>query len=176
MDFDLPKVKLPDYKKIVSGIKKKEIEVTQEEIAQLKAEKERVERERLRQEILAKIGEEAEVEIPSTLIETELSRMKDNLKRQVGLVFNIGLEDYLKKINKTEKELSDSLLREAEKSVKNFLVLKAIQNQENVAASQNEVIANLPNINHVDQEKLKEYTEEMMKNEKTFQLLESLLK
>ena len=174
--MNTPKVTLPDYKKIVAGIERKKVEVTDEEIARLKTEKEKVEKERLRQEILAKVGEEAELEIPLVLIESEHGRMMENLKHQVGYMLNIDFSDYLKKINKNEQEIADSLRREAEKTVRNFLVLKAIQSQENISVSQDEVLKNIPDVAHIDREKLKEYTEEMIKNEKTFQLLEGLLK
>ena len=179
----LPEIKLPDYKKIASGVKKREVEVTPEEIKNLKVEKERTEKERMRGEILEKIAENSGIEAPEILIEAEENRQLLNLKRQVPQMMGINFEDYLKRINKTEKELLDSFLPEAEKRVKNSLALKEIEKRENVEASEEEIknemekiLKNYPEVTNLDRERLKEYTEEVIKNEKTFQLLENLTK
>lgn len=175
----LPEVKLPDYKKIASQIKKREVSVSKEEIEKLKAEKERIERERVRQEILERIAKESETEIPEILIESEKRRILENLKAQVPYFLQISFEDYLKKINKTEQELLDSFLPEAEKRVKEFLVLGAIGKKESVKASdseieqqKNEILKKHPQAKNLDPEKLKDYTERVIENEKTFKFLE----
>jgi len=49
--FVLPEVKLPDYKQIAMQFQLPKIEVTEEEIKQLKMEKERRERERLKEDL-----------------------------------------------------------------------------------------------------------------------------
>ncbi len=174
-------VKLPDYKKIVSEIKKRKVELTNEEIARLKAEKEMAERDRLREEILNKIAEKTEMELPQQLIETEAKRMLLNLKKQITLMLQIEFEEYLKKINKTEKDVLDSLFSDAEKRVRNSLILKKIETEENIASSDEEVQAEFekvlkryPKISQLDLKALKDYTKEVVKNEKTFQLLENL--
>ena len=177
------KINLPDYKKIASEVKKREVEVTKEEIENLKLEKERMERQRLRQEILEKIAQSSEIEISEALVESEQKQMLENLKKQIPQILQISFEDYLVKINKTEKELMDSLLAEAQKRIKNSLILKEIGKREEIAISKEEVeeeankfLRNYPEIKKLDPEQLKKYTEEVIKNEKTFQFLESLMK
>lgn len=177
----LPEIKLPDYKKIVSRIKKKRVELTAAEIDRLKAEKERLEKERQRGEILEKIAQETEMEIPQLLIAAEQNRMLENLKQQISQMLQISFEDYLKRINKTEKEVLDSLASEAKKRVKNILILKKIEKEENIESSDEEIraesekiLSKHPNVSQLDRERLKEYTKEVIKNEKTFQMLENL--
>ena len=62
----LSEIKLSDYKKIASQVKKREVKVTDEEITKLKQEKERIEKERLRSEILEKIAEKSQIDIPQS--------------------------------------------------------------------------------------------------------------
>ena len=175
----LPEVKLPDYRKIASQVKKREVSVTPEEITRLKKEKELIEKERIRTEILEKIAEESEVTLPQALIESEQKRMLEALKIQVPQMLQIDFEDYLKKINKTEEELSDHFLLEAQKRVKNTLVLIAIQKKENINIPEEEVARELEKISKInsqlDKNQLKEYTESAIKNERTFEFLENLI-
>jgi len=177
----LPQIKLPDYKKIASQVKKREVEVTPEEIAKLKTEKERMEKERMRSEILEKIVKESEIEAPEILIESEKKRQLENLKKQVPQMLGISFEDYLKRINKNETELLDSLWSEAQRRVKNSLILKAIEKKENIEAQDQEVknemekiLKNYPQTEDLDLERIKEYTKEVIKDEKTLQILENL--
>lgn len=180
METILPEVKLPDYRKIASQVKKRAVLVTPEEIARLKKEKEMIEKERTRAEILEKIAEESEVTLPQFLIESEQKRMLEGLKIQVPQMLQINFDDYLKKINKTEEELLDHFLLEAQKRVKTSLVLIAIQKKENINIPEEEVAKDLEKISKInsnlDKNQLKEYTESAIKNERTLELLENLIK
>lgn len=176
----LPEITLPDYKKIVSKIKRREVEVTKEEIERLKQEKERSEKERFRQEILGEITKDSKIEMPEILIESEKQRMLNTIKEQVPQMLGVGFEDYLKKLGKTEKELLDSFSQEAEKRVKNSLVLREIQKSENIEISEKELEEEMAKIGQMapdlDKNQLKEYAESVIKNERTFKFLEGLTK
>jgi len=176
----LPEIKLADYKKIASQVKKREVKVSQEEIERLKQEKERIEKERLRQEILEKIAEKSQMEIPEVLIESEKKRMLENIRQQVPQMLGLSFEDYLQKIKKTEKEILDSFTGEAEKRVKNSLVLREIEKQENIEVPEKELQTEMAKISQInpslDKNHLKEYTESVIKNEKILQILEGLIK
>jgi len=176
----LPDITIGDYKEIVPKIKKKEVKVTEEEIEKLKQEKERLEKEKLRQEILEKIASASKIEIPDVLIESEKGRMLATIKEQVPQMLGIGFEEYLKKINKTEKEMLDSFLPEAERRIKNSLVLREIQKKEKAEITEKELSDEMAQIAkqnpNLDKNQLKEYTESVIKNEKAFEYLESLLK
>ena len=177
----LPEISLPDYKKIASQIKKRKIEVTKEEIEKLKQEKERIEKEKQRVEILEKIAEKSEMETPFVLIEEEKKRMLENLKKGVSQVLQISFNDYLAKLNKTEEEMLESFIPEAKKRIKTSLVLKEIGKREKIEVSSQEVEAEVKKTfsqksgieNELAKEQVKEYTKEVIRNEKTFQLLES---
>ena len=176
----LPEVKLPDYKQIASQVLRREVVVAKEEIERLRAEKERIEKERVRQEILDKIAENSQIEISEVLVESEKKRMLESLKQQVPQILQIKFEDYLSKIQKTEKELSDSFLPEAQRKIKNSLVLKEIEKRENIEVSEKEIKEEIDKISKIypglDQNQLKEYAEEVIRNEKTFQFLENFVK
>lgn len=176
----LPEVKLPDYKSIASQVKKGEVIVTKEEIERLRTEKERIEKETVRQEILDKIAENSQIEISEVLVESEKKRMLESLKQQVPQILQINFEDYLSKIQKTEKELLDSFSPEAQRKIKNSLVLKEIERRENIEVSEKEIKEEIDKISkiysHLDQNQLKEYAEEVIRNEKTFQFLENFVK
>lgn len=174
---------MPDYKKIASEVRKQETGVTPEEIEKLRLEKERMEKERVRQEILNRISEKAEMDVSGEFIEQEKNMMLNNLKQQVPQFFQISFEDYLQKLNKSEKELLDSLQPEAEKRVRGFLVLRAIAEKENIQVSQEEVereqekiSKTYPDMQGLDPSQLKDYTKLVMQNEKTLQMLEGLTK
>ncbi len=163
----------------------KNIENLKENVKQgIQQEKEQGEKERRRSEILQQIAEKTKVEIPSILIEKEQKNLINNLKEQVKNRMNLSFEDYLNQIKKTEKEVSDSLLIEAEKRVKQFLILKEITKLEKVEATEEEIkkesdiflkkYKSTPEAKQdIDEDKLRVYTEEAVKNEKVLQLLES---
>jgi FKBP-type peptidyl-prolyl cis-trans isomerase (trigger factor) len=134
--------------------------------------------------ILEKIGQNTEIKIPEILIEEEKKRMLESLKKQVPQLFQISFEDYLTKINKTEKTLMDSFSQEAKKRINNSLILKEIGEREKIEVSEkeveegaNKILREYPNLKkELDSEKIKDYTKEVIKNEKIFQFLESLTK
>ncbi|MBU0546737.1 MAG: trigger factor [Patescibacteria group bacterium] len=181
--YVLPKFELPNYEQILSKIEQKKVEVTKEEIEKVKQEKVKWEKERLRQEILKKIAKEVKVEIPLVLIEQEQKRMLENLKNSVLQSLQTSFDDYLKKIGKTEKEISDSFFQESQEKIKISLVLRELGLKNNISVSDHEVeqeikkspfadLAKQP----IDPEQVKSYTREALINEKTFQLLEGFLK
>jgi trigger factor len=146
-------------------------------------EKESEEKERVRQEILEKIAEKSEMEIPAILISSEQSRLLDDLKQNVYPKLGITFEEYLTRTKKTEKELLESFLPEAQKRIKNSLALREILNREKIEVSNeeaeaeaNKIIKSNPANQKLDPEKLKDYTKEVLKNEKTFRFLESFAK
>jgi len=180
----LPEIKLPDYKSLTSRVQKKEVKVTEEEIEKLRQEKERWEKERMRREILEKIALESKVDIPEILIEEEKKRMLQSLKSGVVQTLQISFEDYLAKLQKTEKEILDSFLPESKTRIKKSLVLREIGKKENISVTEKEIEEEIKKISvanpgletNLDPERLKDYTKEALINEKTFQFLEGFIK
>lgn len=151
----------------------------------LKREKEFQESQRVRQEILEKIAENTNFEIPEVFVEREIDLLIENLKQNILQHLKISFEDYLKKLKKTEKEIRDSFKEEAKKRIKNLLILKEISKKENIEVSNekitgraNAILKVFPNVREVqkklDPERLKEYSKEVIRNEKTLSLLESM--
>lgn len=153
----------------------------------LSFEKEKAESQRVRNAILEKISRQVQLELPEILVAQELKRILEEFRHNVSESLKISFKDYLDQIKKTEKEITDSFLPEAQKRVKNFLILKEIGGREKINVSEEEVIDEINKIlkthptvgngdKELDLEKLKLYTEGAIRNEKIFGLLESFVK
>lgn len=149
----------------------------------IRKEKTIKESRRRRTEILEKISKALKFEIPQVLVDLEKDRLLDNLKREVAQGLKTTFEDYLKKIQKTEKELRDSLLGEAQKKVKELLILGEIGKKEKIRVSEEEIeravkgfLKNYPGVDQakkeIDIDRLKEYYRDVIYHEKVFQVLE----
>ena len=125
------------------------------------------------------------IDLPEVLINLEKEKMLAEFKEKINSDFKISFQDYLSKINKTEKDISDSIALEAKKRVKNFLIIREIGKKENIQISETEVTEEINRTlsrysdvkkagKELDLEKLKIYTEGEIRNEKVLQLLESL--
>jgi len=150
----------------------------------IKMEKENLESQRVRSEILEKIIRETKIEPPQVLVDSEKQRMIEDLKNLVSEKLKITFVDYLSQIKKTEKDLLDSFSPEAEKKIKYALILKEISKREKIEVAEkeaqkavNEFLRDYPSTEKAkkefDLEKLKSYYEEVIRNKKTLQKLES---
>jgi trigger factor len=153
----------------------------------LTAEKQQAESNRIRSEILEKLTTAAECEVPDVLIEDEKNRILLETKDKVLQGLGISFEEYLKQTNKTEKDLLDSFSDQAQKRVKSSIILKEIGEREKVEVLEEEIQAEVDNFlkrypdiktaeKGFDLERLKEYTKDVIRNEKIFKLLESCAK
>jgi len=146
-------------------------------------EKETKEKERLRVALLEKLIEQTKIELPEILIEGETENQLHSLKHLIERQ-GMSFEEYLNKIKKTEDDLKKDLRKEAEKTLKGFVVLRTIAKLENCIPSPEEIektvneIINYQamegnDVNQIDREALMEYTKEKLTNEKVFQFLEN---
>jgi trigger factor len=149
----------------------------------LLVEKQEQEKERWRTALIEKIAAGSSMEIPAVLIEAETKRMMEDLKAKVGQI-GISFEKYLEKFNKTEAGLVEEFKDKALKNVKTFLVLQEIAKQEKIEVSQeelneeiNKALAHIGTSEQaeqqIDKEQLARYTQDILKNEKVFQVLEN---
>ena len=149
------------------------------------AEKEKDEAQRVRNEIVNNIVNETKVDVPDILISREQQSLAHDFKHRVEEGMKMSFSDYLLKSKKTEKDIVDSFKEEAEKKIKIFLALKEIGEKENIKAEEKEVeeeankmLQHFKNTEesrkNIDIEKIKEYVREVIRNEKIFQMLESL--
>lgn len=150
----------------------------------LNFEKEQAESRRVRNDILERISQNVDFEIPDFLIEQEQKGMLEELRKNVSENLKIPFNEYLTKIKKTEKEVITSFLPTAQKKVKNLLILREIGKKERIEVSKEEIVDEIsktlkhyPSVEKVekelDLEKLKLYTEGVIRTEKIFQLLEA---
>jgi trigger factor len=150
----------------------------------IKKEKELEESQRIRNEILEQIAQNSECELPESLVEIEKNHLLDDLKQRVSQGLQISFEEYLIQIKKTEEEIKNSFLENAQKRVKNFLVLREIGKAENIVVSEKEIkeetnkilkkYSDLANTKEkIDLDRLKDYTESVIYNEKVFKKLEN---
>lgn len=147
-------------------------------------EKELKEKERIRQEILNNlIKRNSNFEIPEVLINNEVEHIKSEMKanlEQYGIDFN----NYLANIKETEDSLNKKLLKEAEQRVRGALIIREIANKENISANEEEIeleiskilrdptVSSKLKLKNIDDENLRNYTENIIRNEKTLKFLE----
>ncbi|MDA1337498.1 MAG: trigger factor [bacterium] len=153
----------------------------------LMMEKETQEKNRARQEIVAKVAKEATFEVPEVLVKREQQALLEQTKQGVKEMLKIEFTEYLKNMKKTEEELKESFLVQAQQRIGEFLVLDAIAKKEEITASKEEIEEEMQKVlgqypesklakDSLDQKELKMYSEGVLRNEKTLQLLEGLMK
>jgi len=146
-------------------------------------EKRAAEKQRARGEMLSKISQEVAFDLPEKMVTYESERLLDDLKAQIAGNFNVSFENYLASVKKTEEEMKQSFRLDAEKRIKNFLVLRQIGKQEHVEVSNAEIETEInqelkkyppEQADKIDIRQLKEYSKGVLFNEKVFQILETL--
>ena len=152
-------------------------------------EKNEEERQRKRGEMVSKITEKVKFDLPEKMVEYEQARLFEDLKNQIAKNFKMPFEDYLSSIKKTEEEIKASFTLEAEKRIKNFLVLRQIGKVENIEVSEKELEEEMNKVlkkysmptgrqakdqlEKIDINELKDYNKGAIFNEKVFQFLEN---
>ncbi len=119
------------------------------------------------------VTENAEVEIPSGMIETEIDNMVKDIETRLSYQ-GMALEQYLQMIGKTMEDFRKENEEQAKTSVKTRLTLEAIVKAENIEASEEEVNKKLKEMAEIygkKEEELKEneqfmtYVKDSLKNE-----------
>lgn len=150
-----------DFKQKVSGI------ILEDKKAQA--------RDKLRISIAEAISEKTKVEIPESMIESELSRTEAQFNADLERM-NVKMEDYLKHAKKTMEDLKTEWRPYAEKKAKLQLIINRIAEVENIRPSKEdidgEVNVILSQYKDADREKATVYAETVLTNEKVFQFLE----
>ncbi|GBD34198.1 Trigger factor [bacterium HR34] len=141
---------------------------------------------KLRSQILDRIIENTNFEIPQILIDREVQRIKNDFQKTLEQN-NMSLEDYLKKFNKTKEQIEKEILDMAKKTIKNYLVLSEIADKENIQASQEEIQKEIESIlskyasveqakKDFDEQTLISFAKDRVLQEKVLIFLESLAK
>jgi len=148
-------------------------------------EKENGESLRVRQEILKNISEKTDCQIPKILLDREKQAMMKELKQELTQRFKMKPKEYFSSIKKKEEEILESFSPEAARRVKEFLVLREIAEKEGIEVEEEEVEQELNKIlkqysdiktakAKLDLGALRDYTKEVMVNERIFAMLEGL--
>jgi len=91
------------------------------------------------------VVEASKVDIPAGMIEVEIDSMEDNMNQRLQYQ-GLNLEQYMKILGKTKKELRDELKVEAEKNVKYKLVIDEIVKAEKIKADKKFIKEEIENI------------------------------
>ena len=148
-------------------------------------EKKEGELQRKRGEIITKVSEKIKFELPEKMVEYEQKRLLEDLKMQVQNQFKLEFEDYLKSVKKTEEEIKATFKLDAEKRIKNFLVLRQVGKAEKIEVTPEELKEEMDRsarkytkeqLEKIDINQLKEYAKGAIYNEKVFLKLEDFSK
>ncbi len=88
--------------------------------------------------VIEKVSENAEVDVPETLVERQLDNMLQEMEQYLRYQ-GLDLEKFLEVTQKKEEDLREEQREEAEKRVKANLVLDAIIKEEGLEASEEEL-------------------------------------
>lgn len=142
----------------------------------VKTEKEHAQKEAGRTKILDTLVEKTDISIPKALLHGEINQILSEVRgkiEQLGLKF----EDYLKQIKKTEEDIGKEAEEPARKRVKYKLILKEIAKEENIKIPEEEILKEVENLmkyyEKADFTSAKMYVEDVMTNEKVFELLDN---
>ncbi len=148
----------------------------------VKLEKEQKEKERLRVKIIEEITKESSVDIPEIMLQREIDNMFHEFEHQLSQS-GMKIDDYLKQINKTKEEIGKDWEDRAKKRIMTALILQKIAKEENIKVPEEEIqresesylgrIHDQKTKEGLDVERLKIYIEDLLQNEKVFELLES---
>ena len=102
------------------------------------AQKRIVERQKWREGLMEKLRGEVNVSLPANLVEVEQERLFNSLKKDIEQMSQGPFQSYLQETGKKEEEIRQGLKKEAEKTLKNFFILREIAKQEGVEVSDKE--------------------------------------
>lgn len=117
--------------------------------------------------VVAKIVENAEMDIPSAMVDEQVRQMADDFARRIQSQ-GLTIEQYFQFTGMTAEKLFEQMRPEAEKRIQNSLVLEAIAKAENIEISDekmDEEIAKMAEMYKMEADKLKELMGDSEKNQ-----------
>lgn len=108
----------------------------------LEASKQREAEETLRETLIEKAVEGAEIDIPEAMVNTELDRMVQEFEQRLQMQ-GLNLDLYFQFSGQDESQLREQMKEDAEKRVRTNLTLEAIAAAENLEVSDEEVTQEL---------------------------------
>ncbi|KUP29701.1 MULTISPECIES: trigger factor [Bacillus] len=117
-------------------------ELTEKTKKRLEEAKENEADAKLREELVLKASENAEIDVPQAMIDTELDRMLKEFEQRLQMQ-GMNLELYTQFSGQDEAALKEQMKEDAAKRVKSNLTLEAIAKAENLEVTDEEVDAEL---------------------------------
>ncbi len=143
----------------------------------IKAQKMQKERDKRRLTAMDAILKDANFKIPKLLIDSELSKMVNELGGNISQM-GLNIETYLKHINKTIDDLRTEWLPDATKRAQTQLALNQIAIDEKITVSEDEIKKEADAImayyKDADRARAEIYVETVLLNEKVWQFLEGV--
>lgn len=102
----------------------------------------------VRDTVVEKASENAKMDIPSAMIDTEIDRMMSEFEQRLQMQ-GMNLELYFQFSGQDEAALKDQMKEDAEKRVRSNLTLEAIVAAENIEVTEEEVNAELENMSQM---------------------------
>ncbi|SDY27109.1 trigger factor [Tindallia californiensis] len=99
----------------------------------------------LRASVIEKVTEKVSVDIPKAVVERQVNQMLQDFNQQM-MSQGIGLDMYYQMTGSNEEDLKEKMRPDAEKTVKDQLVLDKITEIEEIAASDEEIEAEIAKI------------------------------
>ena len=130
-------------------------------------------------EVIKAVCEEAKVEIPSGMIETETDHMVQDINTRLSYQ-GMNIDQYLKMMNKTMDEFRAEYKEQAEIAVKSRLVLEAVGKEAGIEVKEEEISAKIKEMAEnygrkeeevKDNPELVKYVGDSLKTEKTIDFL-----
>lgn len=152
-------------------------ELKKELTKNIKEDKEQKETQRRRLEIMEKIIEGTDVNLPKILVDQELNRMLGEFRSRIESM-KMNFEEYLSHLKKTEDELKEEWVEDAKKRTKMNLILPKIGAEENVKADEEEVEKEVKHLKEhhpdIDTDHARIYVTNVLSNEEVFKFLEQI--
>jgi FKBP-type peptidyl-prolyl cis-trans isomerase (trigger factor) len=138
-------------------------------------EKARASRDKRRGKLIEALLDKSKLEGPAIFVESELQKIFAQMSEDVSRM-GMTMENYLKRVNKTEEDLKNEFKTQAHKRAKLQLLLNKIAEEEKLEADQTAVEAEMKHaIEHFPEAKpdlVKIHIETVMRNEQALKLLE----
>ncbi|MDB4984682.1 MAG: tig, trigger factor, trigger factor [Patescibacteria group bacterium] len=146
----------------------------------LAKEKTRQENEKKRITMIDGIIEGASIDLPDLLVDIELDKMMSQFAYDISMT-GMTMDDYLKRIEKTEDALKAEWRINAEKRAKMQLILDKVAEDEKLEPNQEEIQSETAKIlemykdaQDVSEERVRAYVTQILTNAKAFEYLEGL--
>jgi trigger factor len=94
--------------------------------------------ESVRRQVLEKLSESVQVDIPSKMIEDYTEQRRNELESRLASR-GISLQSYLKSVDYTDKRLEEEFAEEADRLIRNELVLDAVVRAEGIELGEEEI-------------------------------------